>query len=111
MGPNQFFNADLKDRAIFLVAALTEMSASWECWQRWQLRSFIVGEPVYASEDPFNFNLNKGGKPKIKKYSHYESIHYFNYGQRPPKIGKKMFTGEGHMLTPTKLMGSIIQTL
>ncbi len=108
MGPNQFFNADLKDRAIFLVAALTRNvgfpGGNVGSYAGNYRASIIGGEPVYASEDPFNLNLNKGGKPKIKKYSHYESIHYFNYGQRPLKIGKKMFTGEGHMPTPTKLM-------
>ncbi len=108
MGPNQFFNADLKDRAIFLVAALTRNvgfpGGNVGSYAGNYRSSIIGGEPVYASEDPFNLNLNKGGKPKIKKYSHYESIHYFNYGQRPLKIGKKMFTGEGHMPTPTKLM-------
>jgi nitrate reductase alpha subunit len=108
MGPNQFFNADLKDRAIFLVAALTRNvgfpGGNVGSYAGNYRSSIIGGEPVYASEDPFNLKLNKGEKPKIKKYSHYESIHYFNYGQRPLKVGKKMFTGEGHMPTPTKLM-------
>ncbi|MCC7356429.1 MAG: molybdopterin-dependent oxidoreductase, partial [Candidatus Doudnabacteria bacterium] len=108
MGPNQFFNADLKDRAIFLVAALTRNvgfpGGNVGSYSGNYRSAIIGGEPVYAAEDPFNLNLNKGGKAKVKKYMHYESIHYFNYGQRPLKVGKKMFTGPSHMPTPTKLM-------
>src|SRR5690606_34609242 len=62
------------------------------------------GEPLYAMEDPFNLDLKKGGKPKPKKYLHYESIHYFNYGDRPLRLGKKLFTGDGHIPAPTKAM-------
>ncbi|MCC6278908.1 MAG: molybdopterin-dependent oxidoreductase [Oligoflexia bacterium] len=108
MGPNQFFNADLKDRAIFLVAALTRNvgfpGGNVGSYAGNYRAAIIDGQPVYTFEDPFNLNLEKGGKPKVKKYLHYESLHYFNYGQRPNKVGKKMFTGAGHMPTPTKFM-------
>lgn len=108
MGPNQFFNADLKDRAIFLVAALTRNvgfpGGNVGSYAGNYRASIIDGQPAYTFEDPFNLNLEKGGKPKIKKYLHYESLHYFNYGQRPLKVGNKMFTGDGHMPTPTKFM-------
>ncbi|MGZ3779603.1 MAG: molybdopterin-dependent oxidoreductase [Pseudobdellovibrionaceae bacterium] len=108
MGPNQFFNADLKDRAIFLVAALTRNvgfpGGNVGSYAGNYRAALIGGEPVYTFEDPFNLNLEKGGKPAIKKYLHYESLHYFNYGQRPLKVGDKMFTGAGHMPTPTKFM-------
>jgi nitrate reductase alpha subunit len=108
MGPNQFFNADLKDRAIFLVAALTRNvgfpGGNVGSYAGNYRAAIIDGQPSYTFEDPFNLNLEKGGKPKIKKYLHYESLHYFNYGQRPNKHGNKMFTGAGHMPTPTKFM-------
>jgi nitrate reductase alpha subunit len=108
MGPNQFFNADLKDRAIFLVAALTRNvgfpGGNVGSYSGNYRSALIGGEPVYASEDPFQPELGKGGKPKLGKYSHYESLHYFNYGDRPLRVGKKMFTGEGHMPAPTKAM-------
>ncbi len=108
MGPNQFFNADLKDRAIFLVAALTRNvgfpGGNVGSYAGNYRAAIIGGEPVYTFEDPFNLNLEKGGKPSVKKYLHYESLHYFNYGQRPLKVGNKMFTGHGHMPTPTKFM-------
>jgi nitrate reductase / nitrite oxidoreductase, alpha subunit len=108
MGPNQFFNADLKDRCIFLVAALTRnigfAGGNVGSYAGNYKASLIGGEPGYSFEDPFGLNLEEGGKPKIKKYVHYESLHYFNYGQRPLKVGKKMFTPVSHMPTPTKFM-------
>lgn len=108
MGPNQFFNSDLKDRAIFLVAALTRNvgfpGGNVGSYAGNYRSALFGGIPAFAAEDPFNLALGKGDQPKIKKYMHYESLHYFNYGDRPLRLGKKMFTGEGHMPTPTKAM-------
>lgn len=108
MGPNQFFNADLKDRAIFLVAALTRnvgyIGGNVGSYSGNYRSALFGGIPAYATEDPFNLSLGKGDQPKLKKYLHYESLHYYNYGQRPLRLGKKMFTGDGHMPTPTKAM-------
>ena len=108
MGPNQFFNNDLKDRAIFLVAALTRnvgfAGGNVGSFAGNYRAALIGGEPAYILEDPFNLNLEAGGKPKTKKYLYYESLHYFNYGQRPLRVGEKLFTGAGHVPTPTKAM-------
>lgn len=108
MGPNQFFNAVLKDRAIFLVAALTRNvgfpGGNVGSFSGNYRAALFGGEPTYAVEDPFNPQTEAGGKATIKKYLHYESLHYFNYGDRPLRGGKKLFTGEGHMPTPTKAM-------
>lgn len=108
MGPNQFFNSDLKDRAIFLVAALTRNvgfpGGNVGSYAGNYRAALIGGEPVYAVEDPFNPQTKAGGKVSIKKYLHYESLHYFNYGDRPLRGGNKLFTGEGHLPTPTKAM-------
>ena len=108
MGPNQFFNSDLKDRAIFLVAALTRNvgfpGGNVGSYAGNYRAALFAGIPSYAAEDPFNLSLGRGDQPKIKKYVHYESLHYYNYGDRPLRVGKKMFTGEGHMPTPTKAM-------
>ena len=108
MGPNQFFNSDLKDRAIFLVAALTRNvgfpGGNVGSYSGNYRAALFGGIPFYAAEDPFNLSLGKGDQPKVKKYSHYESLHYFNYGDRPLRVGKKMFTGDGHMPVPTKAM-------
>ncbi len=101
MGPNQFFNADLKDRAIFLVAALTRNvgfpGGNVGSYAGNYRSALFGGIPSYVTENPFDTT-------KQKKYLHYESLHYFNYGDRPLKVGDKMFTGEGHMPTPTKAM-------
>lgn len=108
MGPNQFFNSDLKDRAIFLVAALTRNvgfpGGNVGSYAGNYRSALFGGIPAYAAEDPFNPALSKGDKPKIKKYLHYESLHYYNYGDRPLRVGNKLFTGDGHMPTPTKAM-------
>lgn len=108
MGPNQFFNADLKDRAIFLVAALSRNigfpGGNVGSFAGNYRAALIGGEPVYALEDPFNLNLEAGGKPNVKKYLHYESLHYFNYGDRSLKLGNRNFTAPGHMPVPTKAM-------
>jgi nitrate reductase alpha subunit len=108
MGPNQFFNADLKDRAVLMVAALTRNigfpGGNVGSYSGNYRSSLIGGEPVYVAEDPFNPQLEKGGAPAIRKYMHYESLHYFNYGERPLRLGDKMFTGHSHMPAPTKAM-------
>lgn len=108
MGPNQFFNADLKDRAIFLVAALTRNigfpGGNVGSYAGNYRSALFGGEPLFAAEDPFHLALETQQKPKVKKYSHYESLHYYNYGDRPLRIGNKNFTGQGHMPTPTKAM-------
>lgn len=101
MGPNQFFNADLKDRAIFLVATLTRNvgfpGGNVGSYAGNYRSALFGGIPKYVTEDPFDAT-------KQKKYLHYESLHYFNYGDRPLRAGDKLFTGEGHMPTPTKAM-------
>lgn len=108
MGPNQFFNSDLKDRAIFLVAALTRNvgfpGGNVGSYAGNYRTALIGGEPYYSSENPFHPQLEKGGEVKLSKHLHYESLHYFNYGDRPLRVGNKNFTGKGHTPTPTKAM-------
>jgi nitrate reductase / nitrite oxidoreductase, alpha subunit len=108
MGPNQFFNADLKDRAILLVAAITRNlgfpGGNVGSYAGNYRGAIFGGMPSYITEDPFNLQLDPKGKVTTKKYSHYESLHYFNYGDRPLRVGKALLTGEGHMPTPTKAM-------
>lgn len=108
MGPNQFFNADLKDRAIFLVAALTRNvgfpGGNVGSYAGNYRVALFGGQGAYTLEDPFNPELSEGGTPKVKKYLHYESLHYFNYGDRPLRVGGHLFTGKGHLPAPTKAM-------
>ncbi len=108
MGPNQFFNSDLKDRAVFLVAALTRNlgfpGGNVGSYAGNYRAALFNGLPTFAMEDPFNLQLDPAGKAKVKKYVHYESIHYFNYGDRPLRVGNHNFTGHGHLPAPTKAM-------
>jgi nitrate reductase alpha subunit len=108
MGPNQFFNSDLKDRAILLVAALTRNlgfpGGNVGSYSGNYRSALFGGLPAFAAEDPFNLQLDPAGPVKTKKYLHYESLHYYNYGDRPLRKGNTLFTGKGHLPTPTKAM-------
>ena len=108
MGPNQFFNSDLKDRAVFLVAALSRNigfpGGNVGSYAGNYRAAIFSGIATFAQEDPFELTLDPDGKPKLKKYSHYESLHYYNYGDRPLRVGNTLFTGKGHIPTPTKAM-------
>jgi nitrate reductase alpha subunit len=108
MGPNQFFNADLKDRAILLVAAITRNlgfpGGNVGSYAGNYRTAIFGGTPSYVVEDPFNLQLDPTGPITTKKYLHYESLHYFNYGDRPLRRGNTLFTGKGHAPAPTKAM-------
>ncbi|MFZ5889462.1 MAG: molybdopterin-dependent oxidoreductase [Myxococcota bacterium] len=108
MGPNQFFNSDLKDRAILLVAGLTRNigfpGGNVGSYAGNYRSALFGGLPLFTSEDPFNLQLDAAGKVATKKYLHYESLHYYNYGDRPLRRGNTLFTGKSHLPTPTKAM-------
>ena len=108
MGPNQFFNSDLKDRAIFLVAALTRNlgfpGGNVGSYAGNYRAALFGGIPTFALEDPFALQLDPDAKANVKKYIHYESLHYYNYGDRPLRRGNTLFTGKGHLPTPSKAM-------
>ncbi|MFQ5829860.1 MAG: molybdopterin-dependent oxidoreductase [Candidatus Methylomirabilia bacterium] len=106
MGPNQFFNADLKDRAIFLVAALTanigQKGGNVGSYAGNYRASYFNGFPQYAAENPFDPELDPHKPARTRLYWRGESAHYYNAGDRPLKVGTKMFTGKTHMPSPTK---------
>jgi nitrate reductase alpha subunit len=106
MGPNQFFNNDLKDRAIFLVAALTgsigRMGGNVGSYAGNYRLSMFSGVPRYAAEDPFQPQLAADGPVAIKSYGRYESLHYYAAGEVIHREGQKQFTTGGHVPTPTK---------
>lgn len=108
MGPNQFFNADLKDRAVLLVAALTRNigfpGGNVGSYAGNYRTALFGGIPLFATEDPFAPQLASTGKVSTRKLLHYESLHYYNYGDRPLRRGNTLFTGRGHLPTPTKAM-------
>lgn len=106
MGPNQFFNSDLKDRATFLLAALTEnigkVGANIGSYAGNYRASFFSGIGQYATEDPFNITLDAEKPAKVKGYFSGESVHYFNHGDTVLRMGKELLTGSSHIPTPTK---------
>jgi len=65
-----------------------------------------------VAEDPFHPNLDAGTHGKeihAHSYTKDEEPAYWNHGDQPlivntPKYGRKVFTGQTHMPTPTKLM-------
>jgi nitrate reductase alpha subunit len=106
MGPNHFFNNDLKDRAIFLLAALTRnigyAGGNVGSFAGNYRAAFFNGLPQYILENPFDIELDPAKPARIGKYYKGESAHYFNYGERPLRVGNTLFTGKTHMPTPTK---------
>jgi nitrate reductase alpha subunit len=66
----------------------------------------------WVKEDPFNLNLDAdahGRDVKVRSHVKGEEPAYWNHGDKPlivetPKYGRKVFTGQTHMPTPTKVM-------
>lgn len=106
MGPNHYWNADLKDRAIFLLAALTgnegHFGGEVGSYAGNYRAEIFSGLPQWLIEDPFNIQLDPTRPATLKAYWKGESAHFYNYGDRPLRVGNKLFTGATHMPTPTK---------
>lgn len=106
MGPNQFFNSDLKDRTVFLLAALTEnigkIGGNVGSFAGNYRAAFFSGIGQFILEDPFNITLDPNIPAKIKPYFKTESVHYFNHGDQVLRMGKELLTGKTHLPTPTK---------
>jgi nitrate reductase alpha subunit len=106
MGTNQFFNADLKDRAMLLVCALTRNigthSGNVGSYAGNYRAAYFDGMGQYIKEDPFNIQLDESQKAKVRGYFKFESAHYYNHRDKPLRVGNKNFTGRTHMPTPTK---------
>jgi nitrate reductase alpha subunit len=106
MGPNQFFNNDLKDRAIFLVAALTgsigRHGGNVGSYAGTYRNTLFSGVPLWTTEDPFNAQLDPAGQVKTRSYLRPESLHYYAAGEVIHREGQKQFTTGAHVPTPTK---------
>ena len=106
MGPNQFFNNDLKDRAIFFLASLTRnvgfVGGNVGSYAGNYRTAYFNGLPQYAFEDPFDIELDETKPSRAKSYVRYESVHYWNHGDHILHMGKERITGKGHIPTPTK---------
>lgn len=106
MGPNQFFNNDNKDRAIFLLAALTgnlgKISGNVGSYAGNYRTALFNGCPQYINENPFDLELDPAKPARPKQYWKAESAHYYNHEDHPLKMGKTMITGSTHIPCPTK---------
>lgn len=106
MGPNQFFNSDLKDRTTFLLAALTrnigKVGANIGSYAGNYRAAFFSGLGLYTIEDPFHITLDEKKPPRMRGYFTGESAHYFNHGDSVLRTGKTLLTGQSHIPTPTK---------
>jgi nitrate reductase alpha subunit len=108
MGPNQFFNNDNKDRAIFLLAALTgsvgKIAGNVGSYAGNYRVALFNGLPQYINENPFDVESDPAKPARPKQYWKPESAHYYNHEDHPLKVGDKMLTGDTHMPAPTKSM-------
>ncbi|MFN7976265.1 MAG: molybdopterin-dependent oxidoreductase [Acidobacteriota bacterium] len=108
MGPNQFFNNDLKDRALFLLASLTanvgSPSGNVGSYAGNYRVALFTGCPQWINENPFDIELDPGKPARPKQYWKPESAHYYNHEDHPLKVGNKLLTGKTHIPTPTKTL-------
>jgi len=116
-GTNHYFHSDLKDRALFLVLALTgnigKPGANAGHWAgNYKTPVFGTGLLPFIAEDPFNTTLDPNtpaDQVKVKVYYKKEEPAYWNYDERPLQIQDrttgqtKTLTGATHMPTPTKV--------
>jgi nitrate reductase alpha subunit len=106
MGPNQFFNNDNKDRAIFLLGALTgnvgKIAGNVGSYAGNYRVALFNGLPQYVGENPFDVELDSDKPARPKVYWKAESAHYWNHEDHPLRVGKKLLTGSTHMPAPTK---------
>lgn len=106
MGPNQMFNADQKDRAIFLVAALTRnvgfRGGNVGSYAGNYRAAYFNGMPLYMAEDPFDPERDPKRMPRVRNTVRMQSAHYYSHGDSPLVVEGQVFNGESHMPLPTK---------
>jgi nitrate reductase alpha subunit len=122
-GINHWFHATEANRAMHLPLMLTgnvgKPGAGCYAWAG-NYKSALFQETEWSGpgfngwiyEDPFAQNLDEGAAPKeisVFKHAKGEEPAYWNHGDVPlvvdtPKYGRKVFTGETHMPTPTKVL-------
>jgi nitrate reductase alpha subunit len=122
-GINHWFHATEMNRSAYLPLMLTgnigKPGAGCHTWAGNYKAALFQGSPWsgpgfkgWVAEDPFELNLdpNASGKDiKVHGYAKGEEVAYWNHGDKAlivdtPKYGRKNFTGETHMPTPTKAL-------
>ena len=111
MGPNQFWNNDNKDRALFLVLALAgslgRHGGNIGSYAGNYKNTLFSGIGKWTTEDPFHLQLDPAGEVKTKYYLRPESMHYWANGERLVKAGDKKITTGAHVPTPTKAIWQV----
>lgn len=122
-GINHWFHATLANRAQFLPLMLTgnigRPGAGCYTWAGNYKAALFQGAPGvgpgfkgWIAEDPFEPTLDEtvdGRDIHAHSYARDEEPAYWNHGDRPlivdtPKYGRKVFTGNSHMPTPSKVL-------
>jgi nitrate reductase alpha subunit len=122
-GINHWFHATLVNRACYLPLLLTgnvgELGAGCHTWAGNYKAGLFQGSAEtgpgfkgWVAEDPFRPNLDPDadGKDIVERACTYdEEVAYWAHGDKPlvvdtPKFGRKVFTGKGHLPTPTKVL-------
>ncbi len=121
-GINHWFHATEANRAAYLPMMLTgnigKKGAGVHAWAGNYKAALFQGSKItgpgfkgWVAEDPFALNLDEhapGKDVKVNLRCKGEEPAYWNHGDRPlivdtPK-GRKVFTGQTHMPTPTKTL-------
>ncbi len=122
-GINHWFHATLANRAQFLPLMLTgnlgKPGAGCYTWAGNYKAALFQGSPEvgpgfkgWIAEDPFHPTLDDtvdGKNVTSHSFAKDEEPAYWNHGDRPlivdtPKYGRRVFTGQSHMPTPTKII-------
>jgi nitrate reductase alpha subunit len=122
-GINHWFHATLHNRATYLPVMLTgnigRPGAGSHTWAGnykaalWQSTDWSgPGFKGWVAEDPFNPNLDDSADGKdiaVHNYAKDEEPAYWDHGDRAlivdtPEDGRKNFTGQSHMPSPTKVI-------
>jgi nitrate reductase alpha subunit len=122
-GINHWFHATLANRAQFMPLMLTgnigRPGAGCYTWAGNYKAALFQGSAEvgpgfkgWVAEDPFEPNLDPDAHGKeivAHAYTKDEEPAYWNHSERPlivdtPKYGRKVFTGQTHMPTPSKVL-------
>jgi len=120
-GINHWFHATEANRAAYLPLMLTgnigKPGAGGYAWAGNYKAALFQGSKItgpgfkgWVGEDPFEQNLDENAHGRdihAHAYTKDEEPAYWNHGDRPlivntPKEGRKVFTGQTHMPSPTK---------
>ncbi len=106
MGPNHYTNQDLKDRAAFLVASLTQNVGSFSgnigSYAGNYRAAYFNGVWQYTQETPFDPELDPDAEAEVDGRFDMQSAHWYANLDEPLKVEGEYFQGDSHMHTPTK---------